>query len=155
MREEKIAAEKRMVGGDEEEDEVDDGGSIGIENQIEEMILFPPPASVQEVVVHSPFAEAADITAESADITTATTNPDTTSLSFSSYSVAELSAWLTTTIKNIPQSVLAEVENNEVDGMMAIELDKRDDWKELGLNNIQSAKVIAEIKKLLETSFEG
>jgi hypothetical protein len=149
MREEKIAAEKRMVGGDEEENEVDDCGSIGIEDQIEEMNLSPPPAVLQEVVVNSPRAKAADTTAESADITTATTSPDTTSLLFSSYSVAELSAWLTTTIKTIPQSVLTELENNEVDGMMAIELDKRDDWKELGLNNIQSAKVIAEIKKLL------
>ena len=127
----------------------DDGGSIRIEDQIEEINLTPPPAPVQEVVASSPFAKAADITSESADITTATTNPDTTSLSFSSYSVAELSAWLTSTIKNVPQSVLTEVENNEVDGMMAIELDKRDDWKELGLNNNQSAKVIAEIKKLL------
>ena len=33
--------------------------------------------------------------------------------------------------------------------MMAIELDKRDDWKELGLSKIQSAEVIAKIKKLL------
>jgi hypothetical protein len=41
---------------------------------------------------------------------------------------------------------LTEVENNEVDGMVAIELDKRDDWKALGLNNIQSAKVIAELR---------
>ena len=30
--------------------------------------------------------------------------------------------------------------------MVAIELDKRDDWKALGLNNIQSAKVIAELR---------
>ena len=148
MREEKIAAEKRIVGDGEKEDEVNDMGSIGIEDQIEEMNLSPPPAPVQEVVVHSPFAKAADITAESADITTATTNTDTTSLSFSSCSVAELSAWLTTTIKNIPQSILSEIENNEVDGSVAIELDKND-WKELGLSGLQSAKVIAGIKKLL------
>jgi len=148
MREEKIAAEKRMVGGDEEEDEADDGGCIGIGDQIKEMILSPLPAPDQEVVVNSPFAKAADTTAEYTDITTATTNPDPTSPSFLSYSVAELSAWLTTTIKNIPQSILSEIENNEVDGSVAIELDK-DDWKELGLSGLQSAKVIAVIKKLL------
>ena len=64
MREEKIAAEKRMVGGDEEEDEADDGGCIGIGDQIKEMILSPPPAPVVDVVVNSPFAKAADTTAE-------------------------------------------------------------------------------------------
>ena len=143
--------EKRMVGDDEEDedgDEVHDVESIIIENQIKEMSLSIPPAPVQDVDPNSPFAEAADITAESADITTATTIIDTTSPSFSTYSVAGLSTWLTTTIKSIPQSILSEIENNEVDGSVAIELDKND-WKELGLSGLQSAKVIAGIRKLL------
>ena len=117
---------------------------MGIEDQIEEMNLLPPPAPVEEVVVNSPFAEAA----EAADITTDTTNSETSSPPFSTYSVAQLSAWLTTIIKNIPQSVLTEVENNEIDGAIAIELDNKG-WHELGLSGIQSGKVIAGIKKLL------
>jgi len=50
--------------------------------------------------------------------------------------------------ENIPQSVVAEVENNEIDGITAIELEKKY-WGGLGLSGIQSAKVIGLIKKLL------
>ena len=73
----------------------------------------------------------------------------TTPQSFSTFTVPQLSIWLTSTIKNIPQLVLTEIENNEIDGSVAIELDKRDDWMGFGLTNIQSAKVIAGIKKCM------
>ena len=135
-----------MVGAEEEEtgEDEEDGGNLGIEDQIEEMTHQPPPAPVEEVVVNSPFADAAG----AADIATATTNSDTSLPPFSTYSVAQLSAWLASTIKNIPQSVLTEVENNEIDGSTAIELEA-EGWKDLGLTELQRAKVIAEIKKLL------
>ena len=61
MREDEDAVYKRLVGAEEEEtvEDEEDGRNLGIEDQIEEMNLLPPPAPVEEVVVNSPFAEAA------------------------------------------------------------------------------------------------
>ena len=84
---------------------------------------------------------------ESAEVGDATT--DTSPQSFSTFTVPQLSIWLTSTIKNIPQSVLTEIENNEIDGGAAIDL-SLEGLKDLGLSNIQSAKVISGTKKFVE-----
>jgi len=99
MSEEKIAVEKRLVEADEEEEigeDEEDGKTIGIEDQIEEMnLLPPPPAPVQDVAINT-FTETADITIE----TTSTTSP-----SFLTFSAPQLSVLLAGTIKNIPHSI--------------------------------------------------
>ena len=78
---------------------------------------------------------------QTAKATTITTTTDTTSQSFATFSTPQLSTWLTTTIKNIPQSILTEIEKEEITGSVAILLDK-DDWKGIGFTGLQSAKVI-------------
>jgi len=84
---------------DDDDDEANDIGNLGtVKDQIEDMNLVPQPAPVQDVVVNT-FAEAATDSADITDSADATTIIDTTSPSFSTYSVAELLAWLTTTIK--------------------------------------------------------
>ena len=79
-----VVAEMAEAEAEEEEsdNEENDGETVGIEDQIEEMNLLLPPASIQDVVVNSPFAEAAT---SSADISTATAIIDTNLPSFSSY----------------------------------------------------------------------
>ena len=63
------------------------------------------------------------------------------------WTITQLTSYLESTQK-ITAKLLANIQENEIDGSVAIELDASG-WKELGFSGIQSAKVIAGLKKVV------